>query len=201
MRSLKRLSSSIHSLFNSACLLKQSTANSGSRPPAPRARPELEALESRLVLYSVSGDAWPHPNLVRLSFEPDGTNLGGATSNLFAVFNAKFGSAATWENQILKAAQVWAQQTNLNFSLVSDDGATTGSGSDEQGNPRFGDIRIGGFNFGCSALAMAYMPPQDNNYSLAGNIAFNTAQPFNIGSTYDLHRGSTRDRPRPGLVP
>jgi hypothetical protein len=157
-----------------------------SRPASLQARPQLEALESRLLLYSVSGDAWPHPQLIRLSFEPDGTNLGGATSNFFAAFNAKFGSAATWENQILKAAQVWAQQTNINFTVVPDNGSPTGSGSDEQGNPGFGDIRIGGFNFGSNALGMTYMPPQDNNYSLAGNIAFNTAEPFNIGSTYDL---------------
>jgi hypothetical protein len=54
---------------------------------------------------------------------PDGTNLGGVTSNLFSAFNARFGSAAAWQNQILKAAQVWAQQTNLNFAVVSDNGA------------------------------------------------------------------------------
>jgi hypothetical protein len=139
-----------------------------------------------VVPYALSGDAWPHPNLITLSFVPDGTNLGGATSSLFAVFNAKFGSTAVWENQILKAAQVWAQQTNLNFSVVSESGPDEGSGNSQQGNPAFGDIRISGFDFGCSALGMAYMPPQDNNYSIAGDIAFNTAQTFNLGSTFDL---------------
>jgi Matrixin len=50
-----------------------------------------------------------------------------------------------------------------------------------------GDIRIGGYNFGSSQLAMAFLPPPVNNYSLAGDIQFNTGQAFNInGFTYDL---------------
>jgi len=39
----------------------------------------------------------------------------GIAMGAFATFNAKFGSATTWETQILKAAQLWAQQTNINF--------------------------------------------------------------------------------------
>src|SRR5262249_35327869 len=149
-------------------------------------RPRLEPLESRLVPYSTSGNLWPNPQLVTISFMPDGTNLGGATSNLFSSFNTKFGSAATWQNQILKAAQVWAQQTNLNFAVVADSGADSGSGLFQQGDPAMGDIRIGGYNFISSTLAQAYMPPSINNYSIAGDIAFNTGQAFNIGTTYDL---------------
>jgi hypothetical protein len=52
-----------------------------------------------------------------------------------------------------------------------------------------GDIRIGGYNFGSgsSTLAQAYEPPPVNNYSLAGDIQFNTGQTFNInGQVYDL---------------
>jgi hypothetical protein len=123
---------------------------------------------------------------VTLSFVPDGTDLGGVTSNLFSTFNARFGSAATWQNQILKAAQQWAQQTNLNFAVVSDSGAPSGSGLFQQGDPTFGDIRIGGYNYGSSVLASAYAPPPVNNYSIAGDINFNTGQGFNIGTTYDL---------------
>ena len=79
---------------------------------AHRAQLRVEQLESRLVPYTTSGNAWPHANLVTLSFVPDNTNLGGVNSNLFATFNAKW-STTTWENQVLRAAQVWAQQTNL----------------------------------------------------------------------------------------
>ncbi len=162
----------------------------GPRPRrAPRALPALEALESRTVPYSASGNLWPQPQLITISFVPDGTNLGGQSSNLFSTFDNDFGSASAWENVILKAAQTWAQQANINFTVVSDSGADSGSGSYQQGDPTFGDIRIGGFDFGdSSVLALGYMPPPVNNYSIAGDIAFNTAQVFNInGLDYDLY--------------
>jgi hypothetical protein len=149
-------------------------------------------LESRCVPYAVSGGAWPHPQLVTISFVPDGTILGSNSngyiySNLFATLNAHTGwSTATWQKQILKAAASWAQEANINFAVVPDDGAPIGSGLFQQGDPGMGDIRIGGYNFNNSTLAMADMPPPLNNFSLAGDITFNTGQPWNIGSTYDL---------------
>ncbi len=152
-----------------------------------RFRPQVEGLESRLVPYTTSGNMWPNPQLVTISFMPDGTSLGTATSNLFSTFNAKFGSAAAWENVILKAAQVWAQQTNLNLAVVPDSGAPEGSGGYQQGDPTMGDIRIGGCALSSSTLALAYLPPPVNNYSLAGDMTFNTSQTFNInGQDYDL---------------
>jgi Matrixin len=164
-----------------------------TRPAAPRARLVVEALESRIVPYSTSGSLWAHPNLVTISFMPDGTNLGGVTSNLFATFNSKFGSAAAWQAQILKAAQTWAQYTNINFAVVSDNGVASGSGSYEQGDSGNGDIRIGGYNEGSTYLALAYLPPQSNNYSIAGDMAFNTSKAFNIGTTYDLYTAALHE--------
>ena len=146
----------------------------------------VERLEDRILLYAVSGNAWPNKDLITISFVPDATNLGGGTSDLFAKFNLKFGTAATWQNQILKAAQYWAQQTNINFAVVSDNGTAAGSGSYQQGDPGFGDIRIGGFNFGNTTLAQAYLPPPVNNYSIAGDIQINTSVTFNVGTQYDL---------------
>ena len=146
----------------------------------------VERLEDRVLLYATSGNAWPNKDLITISFMPDGTNLGGATSNLVSTFNTKFGTAATWQNQFLKAAQYWAQQTNINFAVVTDNGAVSGSGANQQGDPNFGDIRIGGFNFGNSNLAQAYLPPPINNYSIAGDIQINTGAVFNVGTQYDL---------------
>src|SRR5262249_33217293 len=113
---------------------------------------QVEALESRGGPYAVSGGAWPGPQLVTIRFVPDGTivgtNSGGYVySNLFAKFNAKFGSAAKWEAEILRAAQSWAQQSNLNFAVVSDNGTAIGQGAYQQGDPNMGDIRIGGYSF------------------------------------------------------
>jgi hypothetical protein len=146
----------------------------------------VERLEERLVPYALSGNVWPHPNLITLSFVPDGTIISGTTpSNLFATLNARW-STATWENIILKAAQTWAAQTNINFAVVSDNGTAIGGGNYQQGDPGMGDIRIGGYNFGNSALAATFMPPPINNQSTAGDVEFNTGAAFNIGSTYDL---------------
>jgi hypothetical protein len=154
----------------------------------------VEELESRVTPYALSGDLWVHPQLVTISFVPDGTVLGSnglsyLKSNLFSTFNSKFGSAAKWENEILRAAQTWAASTNVNFAVVPDDGSTIGSGPDQQGDPNKGDIRIGGYNFGFgnANLAQTEMPPKDNNYSVAGDIQFNTGQSFNVGTTYDLY--------------
>ncbi len=160
-----------------------------------RARPTLEALETRLVPYATTGNLWPNPQLVTLSFVPDGTvlalgGLGQITSNLSSVFNLIPGitAPAQWQNIILKAAQTWAAQTNINFAQVSDNGAQAGSGSYQQGDPGMGDIRVGGYLFGLldSDLASTAYPPPINNYSIAGDVNFNTGQLFHIGSTYDL---------------
>ena len=43
------------------------------RAAAPWLGTSTEDLESRLVLYAVSGNAWPSPELVTISFQPDGT--------------------------------------------------------------------------------------------------------------------------------
>ncbi len=154
-----------------------------------RVRPALECLEKREVMYAATGDLWPHPELVTISFMPDDTNLGGVYSDLFAQFGSRFGSAAAWQNPMLKAAQTWARYTNLNFTVLADNGADSGSGDFQQGDPDFGDIRIGGFDFeNSSFLAMAYLPPEVNNYSIGGDIGLNTGRIFNInGSDYDLY--------------
>src|SRR5262249_59013862 len=141
-------------------------------PRPARARLQVESLEARTVPYSASGNLWPQPGLITLSFQPDGTDLGGQSSNLISTFNADFGSASAWQNAVLKAAQSWAQQANVNFAVVSDGGAASGTGSYQQGDPTFGDVRVGGFDFGGnSILALGFMPPPINHYSVARDLA------------------------------
>ncbi len=160
-----------------------------SRPCAPRrTQPRLESLEDRVVPYAATGNAWPHPELVSISFMPDGTNVGGPTTDLFSVFDGRFGSTAVWQNAILKGAQAWAAQSKINFTVVSDDGVGDGTGDYQQGSPTHGDIRVGGFDFNApNLLAIAFMPPPANNYSIAGNFYFNTEKAWNVnGSAYDV---------------
>ncbi len=54
------------------------------RAPSRRARLELQPLESRVVLYSATGNAWPNPATITISFMPDGTDMGGVQSNMSA---------------------------------------------------------------------------------------------------------------------
>jgi hypothetical protein len=169
---------------------------SPSRHPSPsssfrRVRPQVEALESRIVPYALTGNAWPHPQLVTISFMPDGTidgvtSSGYAYSNMFQKMDARFGSAAAWEGIIEQAAQTWAAVTNINFQVVSDNGTPIGQGAYQQGDPNMGDIRIGGYSFGNGYLATTEYPPPANDYSVAGDIQFNTAVSWHSGSTYDL---------------
>lgn len=168
----------LHTLFGRRCT---------ARRRAARARwSQLENLEARLVLFVASGDAWPDARVVTISFMPDGTNLGGVTSNMYSAFNGNASLVNKWQGEFMKAAQVWAQKTNINFVVVSDNGADAGTGANQQGDPGFGDIRIGGYNMGGSTLARAYAPPPTNNFSLAGDIVFNTGISFRVGTGYDL---------------
>jgi matrixin len=164
-------------------------ATSGS--PADRACLRIEQLESRVVPYALSGNAWPNPQRVTLSFVPDGTVLGSNAngpeySNLFSTFNAQFGAAPKWQNPIISAAQGWAQESGVSVVVVPDNGTPSGQGSFQQGDPGMGDIRIGGFGFSTKYLAGTYQPPAANNNSIAGDMDFNTALASNFGSTYDL---------------
>src|SRR5439155_350334 len=150
------------------------------RSAVPRpSRPQLEELESRITPYSVSGNAWTHPELISLSFAPDGTTwAAGKTSNLFSSFNGQFTSTAEWQHQILLAAQSWAEQANINFTVGSDNGQAIGQGSYQQGDANHGDVRFGGYNYGTGTqpVATAFMPPPANNYDIAVEVKFNTGK-------------------------
>ncbi len=165
-------------------------SSGGRSSPARRTRLCLEQLESRLVPYSVTGNAWPAPQLITLSFMPDGTLIsagsnGNVYSDLFAKMNSRFSTQA-WEDALISAAQAWAQYGNINFTVVSDNGTPSGQGAYQQGDPGMGDIRFGAYSLGSSYLGMGYQPPPANNYSIAGDIDLNDQQSYNIGKTYDL---------------
>lgn len=148
-------------------------------------KPLVENLEGRQLLYSTTGNHFSNGTNMTISFVPDGTNLGGATSNLVATFDKTYG-AGVWEKTILDAAAYWESVANINFTSVSDNGAAIASGSYQQGNPSFGDIRIGGFAQAASSLAYTIAPPPANGDSSAGDIFFNTAAPIGGSGGYDL---------------
>src|SRR5262249_37862258 len=101
----------------------------------------LEVLEDRTV-PAVYGIPWSDPRHLTLSFVPDGTAIVGHTSNLFGALDAQM-PTASWEGEILKAVQAWVVNANLSVGVVPDGGQPFGTSGLTQGDPRFGDIRIG----------------------------------------------------------
>ena len=82
-------------------------------------KPAMEGLEQRWVPYATASSAWANAN-VSYSFMPDGTSTEGYTSSLYSELNA-VAPTATWQREFAKALQTWANVTNLNFHMVTDD--------------------------------------------------------------------------------
>lgn len=116
---------------------------------------------------------------------PDGTNIGGVASNLQATLN-NVTSTATWQNQFRRAAAIWQEVAGFNLVEVSDNGAPVGGIGNQQDDPRFGDIRIGGTAMHPAYLGYSLMPPPVNGGPDAGDIVINTAQAWKINNDYDL---------------
>ncbi len=157
-----------------------------SRPSVKRsARPLLENLEERLLLYSTYGGTWAFGSRITYSFMPDGTSVGGTPSALFQTLDAKF-SQANWELQFQKAAAVWQAVANINLSQVSDNGSPEATNGDQQDDPRFGDIRIGMVNLGSGVLGETFLPPPFNGGTAAGDMFLNSTASWQINTDYDL---------------
>jgi Matrixin len=159
-----------------------------SKPAVKRsARPLLENLEDRLLLYSAYGGTWVYGSRITYSFMPDGTSVGGTPSALFQTMNAKF-PTTIWQTAIEKAAAVWEAVANINLAQVSDNGSAEACNGNQQDDPRFGDIRIGAIDLGTSVLGETFLPPPFNGGTDAGDIFLNSNSVANwhINSAYDL---------------
>jgi hypothetical protein len=95
-------------------------------------------------------------------------------------------STATWQLQFQKAAAAWQAVSGINIVEVPDDGSPFGTTGDQQGDPRFGDIRIGGVSLASNILGEAFYGPPVNGGSLAGDIVMNTGQYWHVNTSYDI---------------
>jgi predicted Zn-dependent protease len=155
-------------------------------PGRRRTQPLAEGLESRMLLYSTLGAQWTYGSRITFSFAPDGTNVAGAPSSWFQAMSSRGISVASWQEQFAKAASVWEAVANINLVPVSDDGSPISTSGYQQGDGRFGDIRIAGIPQGAGTLAMAFYPPPINGGTLAGDIVMNTAQAWQVNNDYDI---------------
>ncbi|MDA0657640.1 MAG: hypothetical protein O3C60_02255 [Planctomycetota bacterium] len=106
-----------------------------------RAVRRFETFEPRYAFSAVPLD-WGATADLTLSFVPDGTDIAGQNSAMFAQFNQITGTS-NWQEHVVRAFQTWAQYTNADIGVVLDGGQPLGSDGATQGDGRFGDIRVG----------------------------------------------------------
>jgi len=153
-----------------------------------------ERLEERALMaspgydYVLTGYSWSNPAHITYSIAPDGVFWDHGTNVLNATFNAKFGASGAWQAQIARALATWESVANINLVPVADGSYDQNALGQWQGDPRFGDIRIGGYSFlnNTTTLADTYFPPP-NGSTAAGDVAVNTSMDLNINATYDLY--------------
>jgi hypothetical protein len=153
------------------------------QPPRPLG---VEKLEDRTVPTTLFGNPWPQADRVTVSFAPDGTDVAGVPSALSSALGG-MGEAA-WQAEITRAFQTWAAVTNVNFAVVSDNGAEFGAPGPVQGSPNYGDIRISARPLSDNVLAVT--TPFDLFSSWAGEIVINSNKAFGTGGgdgRYDLY--------------
>jgi hypothetical protein len=147
-----------------------------------RYRPlRLEILESRRML-AVFGTPWPEPRSLTVSFPVEGAAIGGYTNVSRLVFD-EVADRREWQEAVLRAFQTWAVETNLNIGLTTDRGDAFGAVGLAQGDPRFGDFRIGAFpQTGVVANALPY---QTRSGTWAGDVLFNSDTRFFLADWED----------------
>ncbi len=146
-------------------------------------RPNLELLEDRTVPYALAGTSWANTT-VTASFLPDGTSSEGYTSSLFSTLDSD-APRVTWQSEFARALQTWANVSNLNFYFVGDDGSPTGTSGQVQGDPRFGDIRLGAHDLSNGYVGYSYYPSSSS--TKGGDITISPAYTYHIGSNIDLY--------------
>jgi Matrixin len=143
----------------------------------------VEYLEAR-VAPSVLGLAWLDPTHLTLSFAPDGTDIAGDQSNLFQTLDSKFPTPAGWQSVIVRAFQTWASQTNVSVGVVSDSGDPLGVAGLMQGDPRFGDIRIGARALAPDVMAITAPPDPYFSGTLSGDVILNSSADLNSNDLF-----------------
>lgn len=143
----------------------------------------LESLEDRRT-PAVWGNPWPEPERLTLSFAPDGTQVSGQTSRLFQELDSVL-PRATWQREVLRAFQTWAQYGSINLSVLTDNGRAFGSLDLLQGGGTQGDIRLASVPLSHSELAVA--APFDLLGDWSGDVLLNTNYDFNLGGGTNLY--------------
>ena len=145
-----------------------------------------EQLEGRLLRADIAYP-WRDPMHLTLSFAPDGTAIAGDSSVLFQDLDAQFPTTAAWQGDIVRAFQTWAAETNISVGLVADDGAPFGVAGLMQGDPRFGDIRIGARPMSPEVMSITVPPDPYISGTLSGDMILEQLRRISTRATsYDV---------------
>ncbi len=152
-----------------------------------------DSLEDRALMatagydYLVSGFQWQNPSRITYSIAPDGVYWDHGTNALNASMDAQIGPGV-WQREIARALATWQSVANINIVSVADGNFKQNNLGQSQGDPRFGDIRIGGYAFtnNQKTLAQAYFPPPQGS-TAGGDLEINLNLPYKVKGTYDLY--------------
>ena len=136
------------------------------------------------VDYTLMGGQWDNSRPITFSIAPDGQVWDRGTNNVNAVLNAQYGGTS-WQKEVAVALQTWAVSANLNFASVPDGPYGWNIQGESQGDSRFGDIRVAGYEFANNPVAQTYGPPP-NGWTAGGDVKINTADRFGPNGQYDL---------------
>lgn len=142
----------------------------------------VERLESRLALDAAGLSAIAASELT-LSFVPDGTDVAGQTSGLFA--DRELQQIPGWQDIVTRAFQTWADLVHVPVRVVADSGDRLGTLGAVQGDSRFGDVRIAGVPLPSDTFAMSVPYSDLVSGTWAGDLILGTNAP--IDSAADLY--------------
>ncbi len=118
------------------------------------------------------------PITLTYSFMADGIDgtaeAGGITNTSLATLWG--GTLPTWQTEIVRALDSWANASGLTFVQVADNGEAYDA-AQTSGDLRFGAHNIDGAN---GTLAHGFYPPNNGN-SIAGDVHFDTSEAWKIG--------------------
>ncbi len=119
-----------------------------------------------------------NPITLTYSFMADGIDgtaeAGGLTNTSLATLWG--GGLPTWQTEVVRALDSWANVSGLTFTQVADNGEAYDA-VQTSGDLRFGAHNIDGVN---GTLAHGFFPP-NNGTSIAGDVHFDTSETWKIG--------------------
>ncbi len=153
---------------------------------ANRKRVSMEQLESRIVLssYELSINQWASKDRLTYSIPADGVAWYHGVNSLNSSFDNLLGPG--WKLAIAEAISEWSSAANIDIAQVVDQGGDSDYEGLPQGDPRFGDIRIGGYDFQNKVTMAVSEGPPPSGYTRAGDIQVNTGLNWNLGKDYDF---------------